>query len=334
MADWLQILQDNFPDIKTGKFFSDFTTLQIGGPITAFLETKTKDELVKASGYAKENSIPYLVIGGGSNLLVSDEGFDSLVIKVQFSGIEKKGEDLIVQAGTKLQDLIDFTVENSLGGIHRMTGIPGTVGGAIYGKIAAYGDDISDFLKEVHCFDGQNIVTISKEECQFGYRDSIFKINKFPILEVVFTNLPFKDSQQMNEENEQILDRRTKLYPPDSKCPGSLFKNTRIQDTQKDPMEILSQKMNPDIFARVENNVKLYGKIPTGALLEDLSAKGDKLGQVQISPTHGNTFINLGGGTAKDFYNLAKKYYLKVKEKFGIELTPEVQFINLPPFDQ
>src|SRR3989344_3377209 len=99
MADWLQILQDNFPDIKTGKFFSDFTTLQIGGPITAFLETKTKDELVKASGYAKENSIPYLVIGGGSNLLVSDEGFDSLVIKVQFSGIEKKGEDLIVQAG-------------------------------------------------------------------------------------------------------------------------------------------------------------------------------------------------------------------------------------------
>ena len=135
----------------------------------------------------------------------------------------------------------------------------------------------------------------------------------------------------MREEKSQIMGKRERLYPPASNCPGSFFKNTKIQNAPKDILKTLSEKMNPEIFKRVERNVELYGKIPTGALLEDLEALGDQLGQIQISKTHANTFINLGGGTAKDFYNLAKKYFLKVKEKFGIELEPEVQLINLPP---
>lgn len=321
-------------NFDTDKQFKDLTTLKIGGPIKYFYQAKTKKDLVGAIKLSKRLNIPYLIIGGGSNLLVSDQGYQGLVIKANISGINQQGDSLVVQSGTKMQDLVDYTISKGFSGFYKLTGIPGTVGGAIYGKIAAYGDDISDYLNSVICFDGEKTVTLSKSECQFGYRDSIFKRNKFIILEVIFSGFPKKGQKEMEEEKLLIMAKREKLYPPSSNCPGSFFKNVKIQNAPNDILKTLSATMDPKIFNRVKDNIKNYGKIPTGALLEDLGALGDKQGQIQISKTHANTFINLGGGTAKDFYELAKKYYLKVKERFGIELEPEVQFVNLPPLNQ
>lgn len=310
--------------------FSSLTTLGIGGPITYFLEVKDTDQLSQAITTAKAEQIPYLIIGGGSNLLVSDEGFDGLVIKMSIQGIEKKDDKLIVQSGTKLEELVDYTIQNNIGGFNHLIGIPGTVGGAVYGKIAAYGDDITDYLEAVACFDGQRIITLSKDQCDFGYRDSAFKQTKFTILSITFNNLQPKDSQTLKDESAKVIERRLMLYPPTVKCPGSFFKNTRSQDAPENIMETLKQKMNPEIFTRLQKTVDSYGKIPSGALLEDLGAQGDQINQIQISKTHANTFINLGNGTAEDFYSLAKKYYLKVKSEYGLDLEPEVQFVNLP----
>lgn len=304
--------------IKSNVFFKDYTTLKIGGPIQELIEVENKDKLAEAVKYAKDKSLPFLVIGGGSNLLISDEGFDGLVIKNNIKGISKEGDILTTQAGTNLQDLVNFAIENSLGGLNKLTGIPGTLGGAIYGNAGAYGQSISDNLIEVLVFDGEKEIKFSKDECKFEYRDSIFKKNHFIVLEAKF-KLFGVNKDQLKKEAAETIQKRLIKYPPGILCPGSFFKNLVVKNI---PEEILKN---------IPKNLIMYGKIPAGALLDAVGAKGDSLRQIKIADNHGNTFINLGDGSAKDFYTLAKKYALKVKEKFGIELEPEVQLINLPP---
>jgi UDP-N-acetylmuramate dehydrogenase len=317
----LEMLKNKFGEkIQTDKKFSELTTLEIGGPVAAFLEANTQEDLIEAVQFAKQNQIHYLLIGGGSNLLVSDEGFDGLVIKVASHGISQEGPNLIVQSGTILQDLVNFAIENGLGGFNKLTGIPGTVGGAVYGDAGAYGHSIRDHLFQVKAFDGEKIVTFSKEDCQFGYRDSIFKQNKFLILEAEFKNLLSDDPQKMKLEEKEVLAKRQIKYPPGLKCPGSFFKN------------VISAELSPETLEKTKPYLTTFGKIPAGALVEAVGGKDDQLGQIKIAGNHGNTFINLGGGNANDFYSLAEKYYQKIKERFGVELKPEVQLINLPSF--
>src|SRR3990172_7179903 len=150
-------LQQNVP-------LKQLTTLQIGGPAQALVITKTQDQLIKTVQLAKQENINFLVIGGGSNLLVSDEGFPGLIIKNEVTGIEfthpishlggvTKDTTISVKSGTILQDLVDFTVQKGLAGIQKLTGIPGTLGGAVYGNAGAFGQTISDKILEVTCFD-------------------------------------------------------------------------------------------------------------------------------------------------------------------------------------
>jgi len=330
-------LQENIP-------LSSLTTLKIGGPARWFIEVTTQEDLTGAIKYAKQKNIPYLLIGGGSNLLVSDQGFPGLVIKNQVTGIravipakagiqEKTGSrinsqregvlpgmTIVVQAGTDLNDLVDYTITHGLDGISTMKGIPGTVGGAVYGSAGAYGDNIRDYLVNIRCFDGERIVEIGKDDYQTGYRDSIFKTQlNLIILEVWFSGFPKADPQKLLDESIHILSIRSEKYPPDTLCPGSFFKNV--------PIDNLSQ----EVLNKIPQEKIRFNKIPAGFLLEAVGAKGDQIGQIKVAQNHANTFINLGHGSASDFYNLALKHQQAVKDKFGITLEPEVQLINLPP---
>lgn len=325
--DWLQKLRNQFGDkIKEDKKFSTLTTLKIGGDIKAFIEVNSQDELVEVLKFASKEQMPFLIIGGGSNLLVSDEGVDFLVIKNSVTGIDSGQSQndrvkLIVQAGTVLQDLVDYTIEQGLEGLHKMTGVPGTVGGAIYGNAGAYGQTISEHITSVKFFDGENIKDSFKEECRFDYRSSIFKQNKdFVILEAEFT-LEKNDPKKLEEESKDILAQRIKKYPPGIKCPGSFFKN------------IVASTLTPSQLAAIPKEKIVYGKVPAGTLLEDIGAKGARLGSIEIADYHANLFINKGGGKAIDFFELAGSLQKKVREKFGVELEPEVQLINLPSLD-
>ncbi len=311
--DVSQQLKQNFP-------LKDATTLSIGGPAKSFISVKTEPNLKDAIKYTKENSLNFLVIGSGSNLLVSDEGFDGLIIKNEITGIEQYEDTLTVKSGTILQELVDYANKNSLEGLQKMTGIPGTVGGAIYGNAGAYGQTISDYIKEVKIYDsGRNeFASMTKDQCIFDYRDSIFKKNHHIILEVKF-ELSKADSDNLKQESEEVLSKRLVKYPPGIKCPGSFFKN------------IVADTLPQEILEKIPQEKIVYGKIPAGSLLEDVGAKGKTLGDIEIATYHANLFINKGSGKASDFYNLAKTYYQKVKEKFGINLEPEVQLINLPP---
>lgn len=302
------------------ELMKNHTTLGIGGPAREFIIIKTGEELVEAIKRARKMELPYIVIGSGSNLLVSDDGFDGVIINNNISGISSEDNQIKVAAGTTLQSFVDYTIVNGLDGMSTMTGIPGTVGGAIYGNAAAYGQAVSDYLEKVYVFDGKNELWLTKEECLFDYRDSGFKKTINIIIEAVF-NFPKGDPEKLKLESEETLKKRLVKYPPGIKTPGSFFKN------------VLASNLSKETLAKIPVDKIIFGKIPAGYLLEAVGAKGDQLGQIKIADNHGNTFMNLGGGNASDFYALAKKYYQKVKERFGIELEPEVQFINLPPLN-
>lgn len=301
---------------------SRFTTLRVGGKAAAFLRAKTTAELVEAIKQAKKKGAPYLVIGSGSNLLISDEGFPGLVIKNKITGIRQDGRILIVKGGTSLQELVDFTIQQGLGGMQKLTGIPGTVGGAIFGNAGAYGQTISDYLQRVACLNPHTLqlTSLSQKRCGFEYRDSNFKTNHLVILEV-YLKLPSADAKILADEAQQVLKLRQAKYPPQIKCPGSFFKN------------VLVEKIPPQIRSLIPKNRDTYGKVPAWYFLEEVGAKGQRLGNIKIADFHANLFINLGRGKAKDFWQLAKTYSDKVKEKFGITLEPEVQLINLPPLE-
>ncbi len=310
------------------------TTLQIGGPAKKFVTVKTAEELQEAINFAKENNLEFLVMGGGSNLLVSDEGVDKLIIKNDITRISHLGGVIKVMSGTILQDLVDYSILHGLSGLQKMTGIPGTVGGAIYGNAGAYGQTISDHIVEVTILNPTVIPAsepesiqiygsrvkhgMTKDERNFNYRDSGFKRNKYIILEVTF-QLKNGDPQILQQEADEVLEKRLVKYPKGIKCPGSFFKN------------IIANTLPKQILEKIPAEKITYGKISAGYLLEAVGAQGQKLDGIEIASYHANLFINKGGGTAQAFYNLAQKYAKKVKEKFGITLEPEVQLINLPP---
>ena len=323
--------------------FSDLTTLKIGGPVKEVIAVKNEPDLIRWVKQLATNHKTFLVIGGGSNLLVSDEGYNGVIIKNEITGIKQQGSDLIVGSGTLLQSLVDFANEQGLAGLENLAGIPGTVGGAIYGNAGAYGQTISDHLVSVKAFNpdnsvilseaegsvlgatdssqarnDKNIIKFSKDDCQFNYRDSIFKKNKFVIIQAIFSLTP-SDPTKLKQTSLETIKKREVKYPPGIKCPGSFFKN------------IPSQTLSQEILSKLPENFILYGKVSAGALLEAVGAKGAKQGDILITPYHANLFINQGSGTANDFFALAKTYSQKVFDKFGIRLEPEVQLINLPP---
>lgn len=313
------MLDDFASQIKENVSLKELTTAAIGGPAKQFISVTSPADLLKLLQLAHEQDIPYFLMGGGSNLLISDGGINKLVIHNKVSGIKQEGDTVVVESGTALQDLVDFTVDHGLAGMQKMTGIPGTVGGAVYGNAGAYGQTISDYLVSVDCFNGNKVITLTKEKSCFGYRDSVFKANHFTILQIRFQLPSALKGQALQKEAVEIATKRALNYPNSLCCPGSFFKN------------IVAKSLPPQILQTIPPEKITFGKIPAGYLLEEVGAKGQSLGNIQISQTHANLFMNLGDGTAKDFWQLARIYAEKVKERFGIDLEPEVQLINLPP---
>ncbi len=306
--------------ITNGKFienesFAKYTTLKIGGPVKVYSEVTNEQELINAIKFAKEKGLQYIVIGSGSNLLVSDDGFDGMVIRLTENGIVRNGNRVYVKAGTSLSELVEFTVNEGLSGFEKLIGIPGTVGGAIYGNAGAYGQTISDSLVRVKVLKGIEVVWMENADCEFSYRHSGFKDTKDIILEVEFL-LQVGNSEELKKASSEILAIRLQKYPNGIACPGSFFKNVE------------AGKLSTGQLKNIPEDKIMFGKIPAGFLLEAVGAKGKSKGGIKIADYHANLLINTGGGTASDFIALANEYKNKVREKFGIELEPEVQLIG------
>lgn len=310
-------LVSNGYKVLEGQKMSHYTSLEIGGPASGLIVVDNEKKLVELLKEVEKEKLKYMVIASGSDLLVSDKGYDGLVIVNKVTGIsliETTGVE--IKAGTVLQELVDFANENGFAGIENMAGIPGSVGGAIYGNAGAYGQTISDTLTSVNVYKNGDVTRMGKEECKFDYRESVFKRNKGWIILSATFEFSIGPSLELKQKSLETIELRSKKYHPGLKSPGSFFKN------------VVARDLPNDILKSIPPEKQLYGKVPAGYLLEQVGAKGDKLNGIEIASYHGNLFINKENGKAQDFFELAKKYKRKVYEKFRINLEPEVQLVG------
>ncbi len=291
-------------EFKENVNLAGYTSLKIGGPAKYLAEAKTRDEILEARNWAEEKKVEWKMIAGGSNLLVSDEGYPGLIIVNRTGG-----------GGIMLNDLVDKMNDKGLAGMECLAGIPGTVGGAVYGNAGAYGQTISDHLMGVTTLTGY----WPKEKCGFGYRESVFKKNREIILEVEF-DLPKGDRETLVAKSNEILELRKKKYPPEMKCPGSFF------------MNLWFEKLPEEVKKQIPAEKVKGGKVAAGYLLERAGACGQSLGGARVTDYHGNLIYNAGRATAQEVWQLARRLRDGVWRKYGVILEPEVQFIGLGQF--
>jgi UDP-N-acetylmuramate dehydrogenase len=294
---------------------SQYTRFGLGGEATLLVDVETEHALQAALGIIQSHGAKYTLIGGGSNLVASDEGFSGVVLRYTHAGIAADGTLVTAGAGAILQTLVDTTISLGLKGLETMTGIPGWVGGAVYGNAGAYGHSIQERVMSVRFFDGHHCRDLSNVECQFHYRESIFKQRKDWVILSAVLSLDPANPAELHATADGILKIRNEKYPPTMKCAGSIFKNLLIADL---PHSVLQQ---------VPERVIREGKIPSAYFLEAVGAKGMVMGGVRVADYHANLIYNEGGGTALEVRALIAELKRRVEEKFGLELEEEVQYI-------
>jgi UDP-N-acetylmuramate dehydrogenase len=247
---------------------------------------------------------------------VSDEGFRGIVLKLSCHRIGSQGTSVCAEGGAVLQDLVDFTVDAGLKGLETMTGIPGSVGAAVYGNAGAYGHSIAERVVSVRFFDGDAIRVFDNAQCCFRYRESVFKHHKEWIIFSAQLEMQTGDAETLRAEADRILNIRNRKYPPTMKCAGSIFKN------------FLFAELPPAVAAEVPAGVVIEGKVPSAWFLEQVGAKGMKAGDIHVADYHANLIYNAGTGTARELSGIIHELKRRVGDRWGIPLEEEVQYVG------
>lgn len=298
---------------------SQHTTYKIGGPAKYFFIAQNNNDLVGAVSYAKDLKIPFYILSGGSNLLISDEGYNGLVILNKANEIIfKKGDRVVADAGVNLLDLVNQTAEKGLAGLENLAGIPGSVGGAIRGNAGAWGSEIADSLIGVEIMRGSKQFILNKEQCEFKYRDSIFKHNSDLIISGDW-QLKKGNSAELKNKITENLNKRKDGQPLEYCSAGCIFKNIVIDSSNKDIIGNI--KDLPEQFLE-------YKKLPAAWLIDKAGLKGAKVGNVQVSEKHANFLVNLGKAKASEVRELIDKVKNKVEEKFQLKLEEEICYLG------
>ena len=293
------------------------TTLRIGGPADFYFAARTPDQLVAALRIAREIDLPIFLLGGGSNLLVSDDGFRGLVLRNACEAIEFDGTVAQVECGADFLDLIYQCRDRNLSGLEFAAGIPGSVGGALYGNAGCYGQDIGQFTIEctVASFDGSRVETRPNTWFQFAYRDSVLKRRPQVLLSCL---LQFRkgSSAEIQRVIEEKLEVRRVKHPQWRIEPtaGSYFKN-----------------LPPDWQLPGVTHSPGTRRVPAGQLLDEVGCRGLRVGDAMVFPKHANIIVNAGHASAREVLELAKIMKARVRERFGVELEEEVMFLGERP---
>lgn len=295
---------------------SQHTRFALGGPVPIFADTDNEEAFIAAVAELSSSALPWTVIGEGSNLVVSDRGYDGIVLRYRGAVLARDGERVTAQSGATLQSLVDFTVLSALEGLDRMTGIPGYVGAAIYGNAGAYGQSTSDTLESVRFLDCGRIREFSNEQCEFRYRSSIFKRRKdWLLLSAVFHMHP-TDGVALKAASDEILATRNRKFPPEMRCAGSVFKN------------LLLKELSESVRAQVPEAVVKKGKVPAAWFLQQVGACGLQHGGIHVAEYHANLVYNAGGATAQQLRDVLDDLKARVLARFGLALEEEVQFLG------
>lgn len=302
--------------LRPGAPLSEYTRFGIGGPADLLVETGDEAAFIAALGWLRDQKLPHVVIGSGTNLVVSDAGFRGTVLRYTASSIRRDGLFVECDAGVDLMDFVRYTVDRALEGVQTLMGIPGSVGAAVYGNAGAYGHSISEVVREVRFFDGAAIRALSREGCEFRYRESVFKRNRSWIVLRIRMEFSEGDGPGLRKIAEDILAIRNEKFPPTLKCAGSIFKNLHVAE------------LPADVLAEVPEKVIREGKIPSAWFLEQVGAKDSREGRIHIAPYHANLIYNTGGATAEELRSMIARLKKAVQARFGILLEEEVQYVG------
>jgi UDP-N-acetylmuramate dehydrogenase len=302
--------------LKRDEPLSRHTRFGLGGPASVLLDTPDECSFIKALGIAKTSGLRIEIIGGGSNLVCADRGFDGIVLRYTADEIVSKGNDVSASAGAVLQDLVDYTIREGLAGIQTMTGIPGWVGGAVYGNAGAYGRSMHQNVKSVRFIEGSTVREFDNARCGFRYRHSTFKDNKRWIVLSTTIGLTPADSAELAKQAEDILTIRNAKYPPTMKCAGSIFKN------------LILAELPDHVQAQIDPKVIREGKVPSAYFLELVDAKGMVNGGIRVADYHANLIYNEGGGTAAQVREIVDDLKARVRRRFGFDVEEEVQYVG------
>lgn len=304
----------------------DYSNYKIGGPARQFSHPKNVEEIGKAVEMARKEKLPIFILGGGTNLLIGDEGFNGLVLKPDIQLLEANGTTARVGAGVSMNELLNFLITKGLSGLEWAGGLPGTVGGAIRGNAGAFGGEMKDVVANVVSLDisgnpsagGPAVIKRENAECRFGYRNSIFKMNdgKEVILEAILS-LKKGDKKATREAIESKIKYRKDRHPMEYPNIGSIFKNVDLKLVPKDLLPQVQQVVKSDPFPIV----------PTAYLISECGLKGVSWGGAMISPKHPNFIVNVLGAKADDVKTLINLVKAAVKEKYSVKLEEEVIYI-------
>lgn len=310
MEEIVNRLQDELgEELKQNVPLKTFTSLKVGGVADLFFVAKKVDDLVKAVSVAQSLDIPYFILGGGYNIVPSDSGFCGLVIKNETGNIAFSGDtsQVIVDSGVRLGNLINLAASRDLGGLEFLFGVPGTVGGAVYGNAGAFSYETGNFVRSIIMLipkDGKMaIVKRGPEWMNFSYRTSKlkeeFKSDKFkPVILTITLQLVKRRRDEILDLMQQNLRKKKEVQPLDEISAGSFFMNPEGSDQS------------------------------AGLLLDKIGAKKMKVGGAGFSKKHANFLINKKNATASDVRKLAEKAKDEVAKKFEIDLTEEIEYIG------
>lgn len=345
--------------MEENKPLAPFTTFGIGGPARWFADAASEDEIVEATAWARERGLKLFVLGGGSNLLVADSGFDGLVLRVGLRGVsaseQANGEKIYrIAAGEDWDHCVQRTIEDNCAGLECLAGIPGTVGGTPVQNVGAYGQEVASTIEQVRAFDleGRSFVEFAAAECGFAYRRSRFNSTdrgRYIVTRVDYRLTPggaptlrYADLQRAVAESAQGRQptlaevaaavrrvRATKgmlLVEGDQDChsAGSFFKNPVVGDEQVKQIAATSGKEPPRFPAGPGADNAGRVKVPAAWLIEQAGfAKGHVLGAAGVSSRHTLALINRGGASAAEIMALADQIRTAVEARFGIRLERE-----------
>lgn len=296
----LEFMKDYVPqeDILLGEQMKDHTTFRIGGEAACFVKISNVRQLMKLIPYLKEVDTPYFILGNGSNLLVSDKGFDGVILQVadKFAQIVAKGPVLKVQAGAMLSQVARYAMEHSLSGLEFASGIPGTIGGGVVMNAGAYEGEMKQVVQSVTVLnDAGEILELDNQTMEFGYRSSIIKNRNFIVLEVCL-KLQEGIQQEILAKMEELSEKRREKQPLTFPSAGSTFKR-------------------PEGYY-------------AGKLIMDAGLRGYSIGGARVSEKHCGFIINTGKATADDVAEVIKEVQDRVKDRFGVMLEREVIYLG------
>ncbi|HPO06589.1 MAG TPA: UDP-N-acetylmuramate dehydrogenase [Candidatus Pacearchaeota archaeon] len=290
--------------IKQNEPLANHCTYRIGGPARVLFLAANEREIIAGIETAEENRFKMMILGGGSNILFSDRGFDGLVLKLanNFIKIAEEKENravVLAGAGAPLAALVKFALDNSLAGMEWAAGIPGTAGGAIRGNAGAFGREIGAAVLRVRALEisGKSIVPaiVGKEDCAFGYRESVFKRNKNLVITAAKFVLEKGNANEIADKIKECAEKKRISQPLDFPSAGSVFKN-------------------PEGFFAAK-------------IIEDCGLKGRSAGGAQISEKHANFIVNRGNARADDVLALIAQIKAAAKEKFAVDLKEEIEIV-------